>query len=172
MSKLALLLAATVASLAAATTASADAPVQTETTITVSVPNPARPYPNCTSYGYSFYGEPTFTVTRRSTLFYDDSGALVKEIRHVQFDGLIHKSTDLSSTIPYAASFTFVRDLTTGTGTITGLFRTSHPDGSGVVAMSAGRQVVSLATGAVEDFSGNNAPVEWEQAVCAYLAAA
>jgi hypothetical protein len=172
MKALSLIVVVAVASLAAVTSASADTPVQTETTITVSVPNPARPYPVCSQYGYAFNATPTFTVTRRSTLFYDDAGVLVKEIRHVQFTGLVHKTTDLSVTIPYAASFTLVRDLTTDTDTITGLFRTSHPDGSGVIAMSAGRQVLSDATGELEDFNGNYAPTEWEQAACAYLASA
>ena len=172
MTKLAVLLAATVASLAAATGASADPPVQTETTITVSVPNLARPYPLCTSYGYAFNGAPTFTGTRRSTLFYDDAGTLVKEIRHVQFDGLIHKTTDLSATVPYAASFNVVFDYAAGTEAVTGLYRVSHPDGSGVLAMSAGRQVLALPSFTLEQFDGNTPPAEYDQAICAYLAAA
>jgi hypothetical protein len=162
---------AVVATLSAVATASADPPVQTETTQTVSVPNLANPYPVCTNYGYGFNGAVTFTVTRRSTLFYDDAGSLVKEIRHVQFDGLVHKSTDLDVSIPYAASFTVTLDYAAGTAIYTGLFRVSHPDGSGVIAMSAGRQVRTL-SGVLEDFSGNYSPIEWEQAACAYLAAA
>jgi len=174
MKKIALILiVAAGAALASVGAASANAPLQLDwPTLTVATPNFANPYPNCANYGYSFVAAPTFTVERRSTYFYDDAGTLVKEIRHVQFSGLVHKSTDPSVVIPYAASFTLVRDLTTGTGTVTGLFRVSKFDGSGVITMSAGRQVFALATGALEDFSGNYTPVEWEQAACAYLAAA
>jgi hypothetical protein len=171
MRKLMLCLAVFVSAFAATAVALADAPTHTDTVVTVGVPDPSRPYPVCTKYGYSFVGLPTFTVERRATLFYDDNGSLVKEIRHVDFNGLVHKSTDLSVTVPYAASYTFTRNIADGTGTITGLFRVSHPDGGGVVAMSAGRQVIDLATGDVLDFSGNFAPTEWEQAACAYLAA-
>jgi hypothetical protein len=71
----------------------------------------------------------------------------VKEIRHVQFDGLNHKTTDLSVTVPYAGSFNLIFDYSAGTVTTDGLFRVSHPDGSGVLAMSAGRQLSSCATG-------------------------
>jgi hypothetical protein len=174
MHKLMLLLAVSIVAIGAYVTAAAAdnaAPVHTDSVVTVGTPNPAVPYPDCRNYGYSFYGEPTFTVERRSALFYDDSGALVKEIRRVDFSGLVHKSTDLAVTVPYAATYTLTRDIPAGTATIAGLFRVSHPDGGGVLAMSAGRQTIDLATGDLLDFSGNFAPVEWEQAACAYLAA-
>ena len=171
MKKLALALAIATTAISGVGAAAADTPVQfTWPTVTVSTPNFKLPYPNCTLYGYDFTAAPTFTVERRSTYFYDDSGNLVREIRHVEFSGFIHKSTDPSVVIPYAAHFTLIRDVTAGTGTITGLFRISKFDGSGVITISAGRQ--ELVGGAVEDFSGNNAPAEWEQTACAYLAAA
>ena len=173
MKKIALVTVVVAAALALVGAASANAPVQfTWPTLTVGTPNFANPYPNCTRYGYDFVAAPTFTVERRSTYFYDDAGNLVKEIRHVQFTGLIHKSTDPSVVIPYAASFELIRYTTPGTtphGTETGLFRISKFDGSGVITMSAGRQ--ELVRNTLEDFSGNITPPEYEQTVCAYLAA-
>jgi hypothetical protein len=39
-------------------------------------------------------------VNFTTTLFYDDSGNLTKEIRHVEFTGTLYRSDDLSTSRP------------------------------------------------------------------------
>jgi hypothetical protein len=158
---------ATALSLVGAATASADGPSHVSVTITVSTPAPNF---SCTPYGYAFDVLSTFTVTRDSQLFYDDSGNLTKEIRHVDFTGVLYRSDDLSATIPYAGRWQRTLDVAANTVTNTGLIRYSHPDGSGMVSFDPGRTVQDAST---FDTLSDTGPTEadWESGVCAYLAA-
>ena len=147
--------------------ARADAPVNFTTTLTVTTPSPNI---SCTPYGYSFDTLATFTVTRHYIQFYDGS-TLVKEIRHIDFTGTLYRSDDLTKTIPYAGKWTRTTDFAANTATSTGLFRYSHPDGSGMVALDAGRTVQDATTNATFSDTGPT-QIEWQMGVCAYLAAA
>ena len=167
MHKLTILAAVAAAALCAATAAQADAPVIFTESLTVTTPSQNI---SCRPYGYAFDTLATFTVDRHYVQFYDGS-TLVKEIRHIDFTGTLYRSDDLSKTIPYAGIWTRTWDVAANTVTTTGLFRYSHPDGTGMVALDAGRTV---STGP-PDFTllQDTGPtqVEWQQAVCAYLAA-
>jgi hypothetical protein len=157
--------------LALTSTASASAPVITTTTFTVPAPDPNDVNFGCATYGYSYDVLASFTVTRHAILFFDDAGNLTKEIRHVEFKGTLYRSDNLARTIPYAGNWTRTIDVTAGTLTNTGLARYSHPDGSGMVALDAGRTVIDLATfDAIIDTAQLGA--EFERGVCEYLAAA
>jgi hypothetical protein len=147
--------------------ASANAPVIFTQTVTVTTPSPNIA---CTPYGYSFNTLATFTVTRHFIQFYDDSGNLVKEIRHIDFTGTLYRTDDLSKTIPYAGNWTRTLDVAANTVTNTGLFRYSHPDGSGMVALDPGRTVQDATTFNTLSDTGPT-QVEWQMGVCAYLAA-
>ena len=150
-----------------ANSASASAPV-----IFTQELNQTTPVPNisCTTYGYSFNTLATFDVVRHYIQFYDDSGNLTKEIRHIDFTGTLYPSDDLSKTIPYAGNWTRTLDVAANTVTSTGLFRYSHPDGSGMVSLDAGRTVQDATT---FDTLSDTGPTqtEWQMGVCAYLAA-
>ena len=155
--------------LVAVPTAAADRPQITSDRVTVTTP---RFNFSCVPYGYSFNVLATFTVERRYIRFYDESGRLVKEIHHVDFEGTLYRSDDLSKTIPYAGNFTRTLDALAGTATNTGLFRYSHPDGRGMLTLNAGRTVqLASAPFTILDETAQ-LQSEWEQAVCAYLATA
>jgi hypothetical protein len=171
MHKLLMLLSVALVSLAATGAALATAPTITTTTFSVTTPDPNEINFSCQPYGYGFDVLSTFTVTRRSIEFSDDSGHLVKEIRHVDFTGTLYRSDDLSKTIPYAGRWTRTFDAIADTVTTSGLVRYSHPDGSGMDALAPGHVGVNASTFdpiAEAGFSG----AEWEGGVCAYLAAA
>jgi hypothetical protein len=126
---------------------------------------------SCEPYGYSFDALATFTVTRRSIRFFEGS-ELVKEIRHVHFEGLLYRSDDLTATIPYAGTWTRTFDAVANTVTTSGLVRYSHPNGSGMVSMSAGHLVLDAETFEPISKEAGQTGAAWEAGVCAYLAAA
>ena len=167
MKKFALLLVALTIPLGLAAGAWASAPVIFTQTTTVTKPGPNIA---CTPYGYSFNTLATFTVIRHTIQFYDDSGNLAKEIRHVDFTGTLYRTDDLLKTIPYAGNWTRTLDVAANTVTNTGLFRYSHPDGSGMVALDAGRTVEDATTFNTLSDTGPT-QIEWQMGVCAYLAA-
>ncbi len=156
-----------VAALAFAGSAAAGKPTIFAESLTVSAPSPNL---SCTDYGYAFDTLATFTVERRFIQFFEN-GALVKEIRHVKFDGTLYRSDDLTKTIPYAGNWTRTYLVAEGLVINTGLTRYSHPDGSGMVALDPGRTVFTWPEGDTLSDTGPTGP-EWEQAVCAYLAQA
>ena len=164
--RIALLISA-VAALALAASASASAPV-----IFTAELNQTTPVPNipCTAYGYGFDTLATFDVVRHFIQFYDGSGNLVKEIRHIDFTGTLYRTDDLSKTVPYAGNWTRTMDVAANTVTSTGLFRYSHPDGSGMISLDAGKTVQN---GTTFDTLSDTGPtqIDWQKAVCAYLAA-
>jgi hypothetical protein len=154
--------------LAFAGTAAADPPVQFSDSATQGTPVPNF---SCAPFGYAFGALSTFHVERSYTQFYDGA-TLVKEIRHVKFDGTLYRSDDLSRTIPYAGNWTRTWYPLDNLAVMTGLFRYSHPDGSGMVALDAGvtEQVASQPFTILSDTGPTQ--VAWQSAVCAYLAEA
>lgn len=167
MKKLALL-AVLGTALVLAASASAGGPAHVSVTIDQTTPVDNF---SCTTYGYTFDVLSTFTVTRDSQLFFDDNGNLTKEIRHVDFTGMLYRSNDLSATIPYAGRWQRTLDVAANTVTNTGLMRYSHPDGSGMVSSDPGRTVFDATT---FDTLSDTGPTgaDWQSGVCAYLAAA
>lgn len=156
------------AALGMTASAFADAPVNTTTTLNVSTPSPNF---SCSPFGYGFDVLSTFTVIRHSILFYDASGNLTKEIRHIDFHGTLYRSDDLSKTIPYDGRWTRTLDVAANTVTNTGLMRYSHPDGSGIVSLDPGRTIFDATTfNTLSDTGPTNA--DWQTGVCAYLAGA
>lgn len=123
---------------------------------------------SCAPYGYSFDVLSTYTVTRRSISFYEGA-ALVREIRHIRFEGTLYNSSDLAKTIPYAGTRTRTFDARSNTVTSVGLLSYSHPDGSGMVSVAAGRLVFDAQTFDLLAVSGRS-PADYEAGVCAYLA--
>jgi hypothetical protein len=163
-------LCAAVLALTLVASASASAPVIKTTTFTVAAPDPEEVNFECGVYGYGFNVLSSFTVTRRAILFFDAAGNLTKEIRHVQFQGTLYRSDDLSKTIPYAGNWTLTIDVAAGTMTNTGLARYSHPDRSGMVVLDAGNTVIDLATfDSVVDTA--QLGTDWQRGICGYLAA-
>lgn len=171
MRKLLMVSSVAVVSLAVAGVALAAAPTITTTTISVTTPDPNEVNFSCQQHGYDFDVLSTFTVTRRSIEFSDDSGHLVKEIRHVNFTGTLYRSNDLSKTIPYAGRFTRIFDAIADTVTTSGLIRYSRPDGAGTVALAPGHVVVNASTFDLITEAGISG-ADWEAGVCDYLAAA
>jgi hypothetical protein len=168
MRTIATLTALAIGVLAAASAAQAAAEGKPEIrTVTFSVTEPDFNF-SCAPYGYSFDVLSTFTVTRRSILFYDGE-ELVKEIRHIAFAGTLFNSTDLSKTLPYAGTRTRTFDARTNTVTSVGLQSYSHPDGSGMISLGAGRLVFDAETFDLVTVAGRS-PAEYEACVCAYLA--
>jgi hypothetical protein len=144
--------------------ASAAEPVISTRTITVSTPSPSI---SCQPYGYSFGTLATFTAEFHLIQFFEGT-TLVKELNHIDTAGTLYRSDDLSKTISYGANLTRTFDPASNTITLTGLFRYSHPDGSGMLALDAGRTVVVPPT-VISDTGPTM--VEWQMAVCAALAA-
>ena len=167
MKRLALLVGLVGTALVLAASASAGGPAHVSVTV-----NQTTPINNfsCTPFGYTFDVLSTFSVTRDSQLFFDDNGDLSKEIRHVDFTGMLYRSDDLSATIPYAGRWQRTLDVAANTVTNTGHMRYSHPDGSGMVSYDPGRTVFDATTfDTLSDTGPTNA--DWESGVCAYLAA-
>ena len=154
---------------AAPVAGTAAGPVIFTQTQTVSTPSPNF---SCRPYGYRFDTLATFTVERHFIQFFDGS-TLVKEIRHIDFTGTLYRSDELSATIPYAGNWTRTFDLASNTITMTGLFRYTHPDGSGIVALDAGKTVVSASAPptVLPIIDTGPTQVAWQQGVFAYLAA-
>ena len=125
----------------------------------------------CTPYGYAFYTRATFAVERRYIQFYEEA-TLVKEIRHIDFEGTLYRSDDLAKTIPYAGKWTSTMYPLEDLVVHTGLFRYSHGDGSGLIVLNAGRTEQKLTAPFTIDSDTGPTASEWQAGVCAYLAAA
>lgn len=112
-----------------------------------------------------------FDVRRTITQYFDQSGALVREVRHVLFTG--SQTNDANGTsLPVNGTFHIVIDFVAGTFTATGSARHVTVPGSGIVLHDSGRTVSALSddtslfmAGPHEDLLGDYA------AICAALAA-
>jgi hypothetical protein len=79
------------------------------------------------------------TIERRFTVFYDQDGALLRQLRHVAFTGTITNLTTGKS-VPYEGHFDVVLDYRADTMTLSGEgARAVLPDGT--VLFAAGREV-------------------------------
>jgi hypothetical protein len=160
---------ASAVSLVAVAPAAAEQPVMfTESQV---VTTPSSFNFTCVPYGYAFFTRATFAVERRYIQFYEGA-TLVKEIRHIDFEGTLYRSDDLAKTIPYAGKWTSTMYALEDLVVHTGLFRYSHDDGSGLIVLNAGRTEQKLtAPSTIYSDTGPTA-TEWQAGICAYLAAA
>jgi hypothetical protein len=80
-----------------------------------------------------------FTVERDFTVFYDASGALLRQIRQARFTGTI-TAVGSGRSVPYEGRFTQVYDYRAGTRSVSGdMLRATLPDGR--VVFAAGHEV-------------------------------
>ena len=141
MLKLLALLAALAGSGVFAATAAADAPVVVERNATV-----VREFTgltDCQAYGYSFTFTARYVIKRSDVLYYDRSGSLVKQVRHVRFVGT--NTNDVTGTsVRDTGSRHITFDFVANTFTETGVLRHVTVPGSGIVLHEAARIVISL----------------------------
>ena len=132
MRRLILAVATVASALAVAATASATPPTTTEVSFHRSLPN-FLPCP-------SFFVHGEFDITRRTTTFYDDSGAAIRIVLHVNATGMLSNPLTGKS-LPDSTHFTMTIDLVTGTRTFDGKMRVDTAPGEGVVFQEVGRVV-------------------------------
>jgi hypothetical protein len=146
--------------------AMADGPARTYGSQQITTPVPLFP-PGQTCAGFT----PLITVASEYNIidFYDDSGRLVKQIRHVSFTGTIYNSTDLSKSVPYDGHFTRTFDLVENSVTFTGLHFRVHAAGEGVRALDVGRVILDLASGAQTFGAGNHNSAHFNADICSLL---
>lgn len=149
-----------VAALAVVGTAAADGPVITDTQDRIVNRN-----------GFlSFCGFPVAIDVQRDVRFirfFDDSGRLVREIRHIHFEGTL---TANGKTLWYEGRWKRTFDAADGTLTFTGQsFKATIP-GSGV-SLTTGREVVNARTFERLEQSGHP-PEEFIGEMCEYFATA
>jgi hypothetical protein len=85
---------------------------------------------------------------RDVTAFYDESGVLVRRIRHSTYEGTLINSVTGAS-VPHRGHFTIFDDLVAGTSTITGMLSRTIVAGEGLVWRNIGRIVMSTQNGAI-----------------------
>ena len=106
-------------------------------------------------------------IDRRLIDFFDSSGILQKEIRHIEFTAtLVNSSTGYS--LPYLGRLTRVFDAEAGTVTLTGLLRQTQVPGLGAVDLATGREVVVDATDEVLFAAGQTRP-NYDARLCELL---
>ena len=95
------------------------------------------------TYCGAFQVRADFSGERRFIRFYDEAGALLREVRHVSFTGTLTNTTS-GAVIPYEGSFTRTFDAEAQTVTITGLRSQTVLPGEGAVEVVAGQLVVDV----------------------------
>ncbi len=132
---------------------------------TVTIPTPYTAF-SCGDFNVNVTSQ---TIERRRILFYDESGTLVREIRHVYFYGSVANSVT-GKTFPWDGHFTIHFDYPAGTVTRTGLLLRNTGEGGGVLALNTGRIVHPVGQPlTILDASGHT-PAEYQQSLCEALA--
>ena len=103
----------------------------------------------CLGQGYSFTYTGDYVRTRTTTLWYDASGALVKEVLIIHFDGTETNDSDPTKWLIVNGERRLVFDYLAGTFTETGALRHVTAKGEGIVLQQVGRVVNTI------DFSAN-----------------
>ncbi len=120
-------------------------------------------FDNCGSFAVNFVAN----VDAHYEQFFNDSGQLVLERRHVQFTGTLTNATTGAS-LPYEGNFTRTFDVAASTVTLIGERRKTEVSGQGVLAMSAGRLVIDTKTGTIVSESGRT-DESYHAAICSLL---
>jgi hypothetical protein len=98
--------------------------------------------------------------------FFDASGQLALERRHVQFTGTLTNAITGAS-VPYEGNYIRTLDVPAGTVSLIGLRRETAVDGQ-VLAMAAGSLLINTRTGATISESGRT-DESYNAAICALL---
>jgi hypothetical protein len=169
MRRLAVFVLAGVVAAAIAASASADTHVVVQRNATV-----LRHFANltdCQPYGYTFTFTGDYVVKRSDVQYFDDSGALVKEVIWAHFVG-----TDTNDSTGKSLRDTgerhIVFDYVSNTVTESGVLRHITVPGSGIVLHESGRIITSLTDGSVIFMAGPHQLFSGDEAeFCAALAA-
>ncbi len=120
-------------------------------------------FASCGSFAVNFVA----SIDARYEQFFNDSGQLVLERRHVQFTGTLTNATT-GATLPYEGNFTRTFDVAASTVTLVGERRKTEVSGQGVLAIAAGRLVINTRTGAIVSESGRT-DESYNAAICSLL---
>jgi len=108
----------------------------------------------CIDQGYDFLVTGEYLRTRTDTLWFDDSGALVKQVRLIHFKGREWNSDEPSRYLDVQGTRRLEIDFVAGTITETGSnFHITLP-GQGVILLQSGRMVVDLSFGEIFSLAG------------------
>ena len=108
----------------------------------------------CLDQGYDFLVTGEYLRVRTDTLWFDESGALVKQVRIIQFKGREWNSDDPSKYLDVHGTRRLEFDFVAGTITETGSnFHITLP-GQGVILLQSGRMVVDLSFSEILSMSG------------------
>src|SRR4051812_22083037 len=165
MRRIVLIVLCAVAALAAATAARADGPQIVQDTVVVSRLSYFTPVNNAPLCAGGFKVLFSAVIDRTTLNFFDDTGKLVIRRRHNQFAGtLINSATGYA--LPYEGEVNFVFDFQTGTTTITGGTKRIIVPQQGMLAIEAGRRVLSMSSGAILEDDGQH---DFDSQLCALL---
>jgi hypothetical protein len=120
-------------------------------------------FANCGSFAVNFVS----SIDAHYEQFFNDSGQLVLERRHVQFTGTLTNATT-GATLPYEGNFTRTFDAGASTVALIGERRKIELSGQGVLAIAAGRLVIDIRTGSLVSQSGQS-DEDFTAAMCSLL---
>jgi len=160
MRKLTITSAFAVLALAAGGTAGATAPTTFHESLLRPIPN----YLPCPG----FFVRGDFRIDRTTMTFYDQAGAAIRRVQHVQADGVL--SNPLTGTsIADTGDFKVTFDLVTGERSFDGKVNTATVPGVGVVYHAVGRLAIE-ADGTVSEAGPHDDADGTYGALCDYLA--
>lgn len=111
-----------------------------------------------------------FEVRRTTVQYYDQGGALLREVRHVLFTGS-QTNDETGTSLPVNGNFHVVLDFVAETFTATGSARHVTVPGSGIVLHDSGRAVSSLVDGSPLFMAGPHQDLLGDYAaICSALA--
>ena len=128
-------------SLVVANVARAERPIVLEQRNTLTRDFPGTP--DCQQLGYAFTYSEHFDVVRTVTDDTDESGAVIREVLHVNFVGTATNDAT-GKVLPVDGSRHLVFDFVAGTFTETGVLRHVTARGEGIVLHQSGRVVLPL----------------------------
>jgi hypothetical protein len=166
MRKIIPILSALSAAVVVAGPAAASAPTTTTQSFHRSVPG------FLTCPGFAVQGD--FDITRTTTTFYDQAGAPVRIVSHIDATGTLANPLT-GKTLADASNFMITTDLVAGTTTFTGKLRVDTAPGEGVLFESVGRVVftpgeTTFTAGQFDDAPPGSGLALDLDALCGYLA--
>jgi hypothetical protein len=165
MRRIAFVLFCAIAALAAAAAARADGPQIIQDTVVVSMGSYFTPVNNPPLCPGGFKVLFSAVIDRTTLNYFDDTDKLTLRRRHNQFTGTLINSTS-GYTLPYEGEVNFTFDFQAGTTTITGGTKRIIVPGQGVLAIEAGRRLLSMSTGAIVEEDG---PHDFDSQLCTLL---
>jgi hypothetical protein len=120
-------------------------------------------FASCGSFSATFVS----SIDAHYEQYFNDSGQLVLERRHVQFTGTLTNATT-GANLPYEGNFIRTFDVGAGTVSLIGERRKIEISGQGVLAIAAGRLVIDTRTGSLLSESGQT-DEDFTAAMCSLL---